>query len=200
MKLPAIKVKSMQGSEQFRLEVDALDLQLRDYWSWAYSDLISNTARGVFAEFLVASALGVTGSVRREWDAVDLISPAGTRIEVKSAAYIQSWHQDDYSRINFRIAPTRAWDEISNEYAAEPRRNSDVYVFCLLAEKDPQMIDPLNLDQWRFFVLNTNILDQQLGAQETLALSRLLQLQPLEVPYTQLAEAIKKLALNHKTA
>ena len=30
-----------------------------DFWAWAYSDVLENTARGIFAEFLVGSALGI---------------------------------------------------------------------------------------------------------------------------------------------
>ncbi len=46
--------------------------------------------------------------LRAEWDAVDLTTPDGIRIEVKSAAYIQSWHQVRESTISFRVrSPAR---------------------------------------------------------------------------------------------
>ena len=50
---------------------------------------LNNTLRGTVAEYIVGQA---TGSVRRsgEWDPVDITTPGG---EVKSAAYLQSWHQ-----------------------------------------------------------------------------------------------------------
>jgi hypothetical protein len=35
-----------------------------DYWRWAYSDLLSNTNRAVFAEYLVGLALGVVDRPR----------------------------------------------------------------------------------------------------------------------------------------
>jgi len=47
-------------------------LSLGDFWSWAYSDILSNRNRSVFAEFIVGSALGVIDEPRIEWDAVDL--------------------------------------------------------------------------------------------------------------------------------
>ena len=43
-----------------------------DFWAWAYSDILSNRNRSIFAEFLVALALGVTDEPRVEWDAVDV--------------------------------------------------------------------------------------------------------------------------------
>ena len=49
--------------------------------------------RGVVAEYLVAQALGVAGGVREEWAPYDVDAPGGIRVEVKSAAYIQSWNQ-----------------------------------------------------------------------------------------------------------
>jgi len=32
-----------------------------DFWAWAYSDLVLNIDRAVFAEFIVGCALGITG-------------------------------------------------------------------------------------------------------------------------------------------
>ncbi|MDM8523410.1 hypothetical protein QUF80_08570 [Desulfococcaceae bacterium HSG8] len=39
--------------------------------------------------------------------AYDLETHDGIKIEIKSAAYVQSWHQKDYSKITFRIPKTR---------------------------------------------------------------------------------------------
>ena len=55
---------------------------------------MDNTARGTLAEFLVAAALGLLDTPRLEWDSYDLKTRTGVTIEVKSAAYIQSWKQD----------------------------------------------------------------------------------------------------------
>ena len=66
-------------------------LTLGDFWSWAYS-VFSNLNRSVFAEFIVGSALGIIGLPRVEWRAYDFLY-CGKKIEVKSAAYVQSWEQ-----------------------------------------------------------------------------------------------------------
>ena len=47
--------------------------------------------------------------MRAEWDAYDLVAPGGTTVEVKSAAYLQSWAQNALSSICFDVAPSRAW-------------------------------------------------------------------------------------------
>ena len=89
---------------------------IEDFWSWAYSDVLSNTNRAVFAEFIVAHTLGVTDQLRIEWDEVD-IRFKGKKIEVKSAAYVQRWKQDKPSTIRFDISKKWAWIAEDNEYS-----------------------------------------------------------------------------------
>ena len=44
-----------------------------DFWAWAYSDILTNTSRGIFAEFLVGKALGVVEGARPTgWNDFDL--------------------------------------------------------------------------------------------------------------------------------
>lgn len=120
------------------------------------SDFISNTARGIFAEFVIARALGIsTEGVREPWAAQDLVSPTGVRIEVKSAAYLQAWAQKSLSKISFSVKRSRTWSADTNELSPEPCRPSDVYVFALLAHPEKATLNPLDLDQWRFYVLPT---------------------------------------------
>src|SRR5690606_38685474 len=77
-----------------------LDATVRDFWSFAMSDLLMNNVRGYLAEFLVARAVGATGT-RVEWDAYDVLTPEGIRVEVKSAGFLQAWAQRRLSRIAF---------------------------------------------------------------------------------------------------
>jgi hypothetical protein len=63
-----------------------------EFWKWAFSDFLSNALRGVLAEFIVAKAMDCTDVQRTEWDAYDVITSDGIKIEVKSSAYLQSWH------------------------------------------------------------------------------------------------------------
>jgi hypothetical protein len=135
---------------------------LLDFWKWNSSDLVSNTTRGRFAEFIVASALNIDLTIPRdEWSAWDLTSPEGIKIEVKSAAYLQSWSQSGLSKISFSIRPARAWNGNSGEFAAAPGRQSDIYVFCLLKHQDKETLDPLNLDQWEFYAVLTSAINEQ---------------------------------------
>ena len=149
------------------------DVTVLDYWRWAYSDLLSNTERGVLAEFIVGMLIGAIHRVRAAWDPVDLQTAAGRGVEVKSSAYWQTWHQERPSRIQFSIRPARAWRPETNEFDEEPRRNADVYVFCVLGAPDRGRSDPLDLAEWQFFVAASARLDQQFGEQKTIGLASL---------------------------
>ena len=110
----------------------------------------------------VASALGLTKEPREEWGAFDLEVPDCGTVEVKSAAYIQSWEQKEYSRISFDIAERKsAWNPKTGKWKEldPPERIADVYVFCLLKHKCQKTIDPLNVEQWEFYVVHRSQLD-----------------------------------------
>lgn len=60
------------GSELFTDGPQELAAGVLSFWQWSASDLVSNTMRGVLAEYIVALALGIEQGMRREWDAYDL--------------------------------------------------------------------------------------------------------------------------------
>lgn len=109
-----------------------------------------NNVRGYLAEFLVARAIGAVGA-RIEWDAFDVLALDGTRIEVKSSAYLQVWEQRQLSTIRFSGLRGRTWDRYG--VADELTYNADVYVFCVQTATTHDAYDPLDVDQWRFYVL-----------------------------------------------
>ena len=78
----------MTGKEPFFSNGNELSFNVLSYWRWSSSDLLTNRQRGIVAEYIVASALNLTSSTRQEWDAYDLITENGTKIEVKSSAYV----------------------------------------------------------------------------------------------------------------
>jgi hypothetical protein len=149
------------GREPFRIGSNALGPTLHDFWAWSVSDLVSNVTRGRLAEFIVANALAIQTriGVRDEWGAYDLITPEGIKVEVKSAAYIQAWHQLRLSIISFRTPKTRAYNHDTGTYDHNAKRQADVYVFAHLKHEHKETIDPLDVDQWDFYVLSTAALD-----------------------------------------
>jgi hypothetical protein len=182
------------GEEAFHHDNRVLNARLIDFWRWSASDLVSNATRGILAEYIVACALGVAEGVRAEWDAYDLLTPSGVRIEVKSAAYLQSWYHKKLSNIIFSIRPTRSWDANTNGMDNDLKRQGDIYVFCVLNHKDKDTIDPLNLEQWDFYILSASILNEQFPTQKSISLSSLLKLNPCQAKFGEIAACIQNLS------
>ena len=192
--LPPIRTRPKTGEEVFCRYDRKFDLRLLDFWRWSASDLIGNTERGVLAEFIVASALGLTDRLRIEWDAFDLLTPEGVKIEVKSAAYIQTWYQKQFSDIVFKIRKTRAWDVETNVMDEHSQRQADLYVFCLLKHKVQETLDPLDLEQWEFYVVPTKVLNEKMNNSGTITLARLKTLAPNACSYAKLREVVRDAA------
>lgn len=189
----------LNGCEEFTLGGSSVGFTVNDFWSWAYSDLLNNIYRGVLAEFLVKKSLNVStpppenSQMRVDWAPYDILSPSGRRIEVKSAAYLQSWSSDYYSQILYDIAPKRAWNpEIG--YSPECIRHSDIYVFCLFtATSKEQSI--LDLDLWKFYVLPTYVLNREKPNQKRIGLQSLLSLDPIETDFLNLGNTIETIEI-----
>ena len=160
-----------------------------DFWSWAYSDVLSNANRGVFAEFIVGAALGIIDAPRLEWDAVDL-RYRDRLIEIKSSAYLQTWEQEGrLSKIVFGIAKTRGWDAQTNTSSETPSREAHGYVFCLYPEKDESRANVLDVSTWEFYILPTSAIERQFGEQKTVTLAPIQRLAP-PVGYERLRSAV----------
>ena len=190
MDLPKINTPRKTGTENFIVKGQKLDFKLTDFWSWNQSNLIENRTRGILAEFIVKKALNIKDGTRVEWDSYDLITDNGTKIEVKSASYIQSWNQKKYSPIQFGIGRTIS-DPSNPEYDGKYRRWSDYYIFCLLDHRDQKTINPLDLDQWIFYVLKTDVLNEKIPKQKVIGLNSLLRLNPIECKFNDLKNNIK---------
>ena len=169
-----IKTEYATGNERFILKGSDSDLCLINFWAWAYSDCLTNTHRGVLAEFLVASALGIDLKQPREaWAKFDL-TYRGKGVEVKSASYHQSWYQKEMSKINFVIPRTRAWDADTNRLDSEIKRQARFYVLCLLSEQDRRSVNPLDIDQWRFWVVPTCFFNDRKRSQHSIGYNSLI--------------------------
>jgi hypothetical protein len=172
---PSVK----SGTEPLSYHNKDLNFTLLDFWRWYSSDILSNATRGILAEFVIATALGIDITVvRDEWAAYDLTTPDGIKVEVKSAAYLQTWFQRKLSTISFSTKAARYWDAASNEQALISKRHADVYVFCHLKHEDKSTVNPLNLNHWDFYVLSTHELNNYTRSQHSITLKSLQKLAP----------------------
>lgn len=182
------EVKLLDGEEPFHDSGITPPLQLIDYWRWSGSVLLDNTSRGILAEFLIAAALGLHKKPRIEWAECDLTMKSGTKIEVKSSAYVQSWKQVRPAVIQFGIAPHKSWNTETGKYREGSKRWADIYVFCIFTGKEP--LHPLDTSKWEFYVLPTEVLDQKCPDQKTIRLSSLEKLSPRKCSYADLKKTI----------
>ena len=192
--LDVLKIKRKTGNEKFTYAgKQQQNANISDFWKWHNSDLINNTLRGNLAEFIVAMSLGQKNEIQIGWAAWDL-TYEGIKIEVKSSSYIQSWNQEKYSRITFGIGKRVAWNYESNTYDSVPKRHADVYVFALLSHQDQETINPLQLDQWVFYVLNTNIINEKLEEAKTVGISTLERIGAVKCGYNLLKKTLDNMS------
>lgn len=188
---PLIKCGVKTGNEPLTLSGVSVGTTVLEFWRWAQSDLLGNTLRGVFAEFIVAQALGIRCDEPRDaWAVVDLVTPEGIKVEVKSAAYVQSWFQKRHSLISFGYRATKPWDSTTGEHGSDAKRSANVYVFCLLKTKDRTKADPLNLDEWEFYVVPTAWLDKRERSQTSVTLASLTNEGQKPVAFNDLRSAV----------
>ncbi len=171
------------------------DRTVGGFWSWGYSNVLTNNLRGVFAEFLVGTALGAVDGTRTEWDAFDVLYEGaringGAKVEVKSSSYLQSWEQEKPSAISWSVGEHFALDPATNDWTPEKKRAADCYVFCVYTERDDRspakVLDP---NRWAFYVVPTRVIDEELGSQKTVVLSRIESLTG-PVPYSRLRKRV----------
>ena len=124
-----------------------------DFWQWAYSDLLQNTTRGVLAEYIVAALLGLDNKPRNPWTSYDLQLASGKTIEVKTMSRLQAWAQKQLSIPRVIITPKRSWNPQTGTMEKEPSFNADYYVICYFKTEDHSTANCLDINQWEFYVL-----------------------------------------------
>ena len=172
--LASFSASRKTGAEPVMAAGRPVGATVADFWGWSRSDLLDNTERGVLAEFIVATALGIpTDGVREGWAAWDLTTPGGVRVEVKSAAYLQSWGPEGTFQDPVQHPQDAGVGCGRRGFADVARRHAQVYVFALLAHTGKATVNPLDLDQWAFYVLPTAVLDGRTRSQHSITLRTL---------------------------
>ena len=149
-----------------------------DFWEWAYGDLVTNTVRSVFAEYVVALALGVSERPRVEWDRYDL-TYRNVGIEVKAVGRVQAWTPASRPRSPaYDIAAKHSWDAATNTTAVDAGRAAAVWVFaeCIPTEANSRLV--ADVDRWRFRVVSTPWLNDYRPTQKTISITELARLVP----------------------
>lgn len=196
MSLGLIIAKRKSGNEDFINKGKSIGTTMLDFWQWAYSDTMGNAERGKIAEFIVAQAVGIpvknSDNLSDPWGKFDLESPNGIKIEVKASGYIQSWAQEYESKLIFGISETLGWDALTSKFEEEKKRQSDVYVFCVFKHKEAETLNPLQLEQWDFYVISTKILNEKVKMQKSISLNKLIKIGAIKTDFESLGVIVKK--------
>ena len=182
------------GTEQFTDNGKPIGLSVLDFWKFSYSELNSDP-RDDIAEYLVSIALDKTEPYnKRNWTLFD-IEYGDKRIEVKSTSYYQTWRTDG------KVSKQRCFS-IRKAMATgdkEPKRQSDVYVFCLLNGETEAEADPLKLENWDFYIVPTKVIDEKCGDNKTVSLARIKRLGYEPCPFSQIRSRVDA-ALSNQAA
>ncbi len=183
--LPAVERRDLSGVEPL---AGTDGKTVLDFWRWAHSDVLENVQRGVFAEYLIAAALDITSATRIGWAGYDL-DYEGTKIEVKSSAYLQTWRQRDLSKILFSIGARQQFDESGSMYDSDPRYVADCYVFCVFTDTDGPTADVLDAGRWIFYVVAISDLIEACKTAKTVSEARVKTITP-SIKYSDLKRRI----------
>ena len=158
------------GHEEFKQGDKSLGFNVMDYWRFQYSNLIDNL--GCVAEFLVARALKKAEPDNcNGWTLYDL-SYRDIRIEVKATSYWQSWKKSQIISEQRVFSIRGSHIEYQNTNTAIERQN-DIYIFCVDEGRDAISANPLNVDNWTFYIVPTTVINKEYGDKKTLSLKTL---------------------------
>jgi hypothetical protein len=198
--LAPVKIKQKDGNEPFHEGGKPLTVKLKHFWQWSASDLMSNASRCLLARYLVAKALGLADGVRNECAPFDLETKDGMKIEVKSFSPFQSG-SPGRSTLSSGVRPAHSGNEATAKFDEEIEHQADVYVLCVLGDReaDKDKVDPLNLDQWDFYVMKASLLNEESPTQTTIGEGGLNKPDLIQVRYAELGARIRDLSPSHGT-
>lgn len=188
----------MNGNEQFRFKGSYLNKTVKDFWAWSMSRLLADGPRGDLAEFIVNTALGMdTMNAKRGWGECDIMYN-GIRIEIKCSSMLQAWERKTPAKPVFSISKTLNCDIRKTETGylyigrdgLPAERRSELYVFCLFSNADRETADPMDLDQWKFYIVPTHVINKKCLDQRSISLNGLTKLGYPPVDYCEIKSVV----------
>lgn len=147
----------LSGKEHFSYKGELLDLSVQELWKWYFSDLIDIKSK--VAEYLVTKALGFEEPYNTGYWSAHSIVYRGRRLELRSASYMKSIHDEKPSMEYIRHIDIRVKD-------------CDVYIFSLLPGKTKEEADPFNLDNWMFYAIPAWYIWSECGCNSSITMSK----------------------------
>lgn len=160
----------LEGTESFRLAGQSMGFSVIDFWRFQFSNIW--VIQDQIAEFIVTQALGKTEPYNKNgWTLWD-INYRGHRVEVKETARYHSWYRDGKVSAKPTFNINKAYSRYKDS-TSEFKRQNDIYVFCFNMGETKETSNPLDLDNWHFWVVPTETINRVCGDNKTITLSRL---------------------------
>jgi len=177
------------GNEKFIVDGKDLEFGILDLWKYKYSNIFN--MQEVIAEFIVEKALGLTKSQNTDyWTLFDILY-RNYRIEVKETGYYHSWNEDGkISQVrNFGISKANSsYEEQETENKFE--RQNDIYVFCLNTGTTKETSNPMNLNNWEFYIVPTSVINEKCKDGKSIGLNRIKKLGYSALSYSDIKNEI----------
>ena len=163
----------MIGTEKFTFNQQDLPFDVTEFWKFHYSNIYNQHDK--IAEFIVSRALGITEPHNDLYWTLWDISYRDKRIEVKETSYFHSFNEDGVVSKQRVFSIAKAHGDYDAEISGNKDfcRQNDVYVFCLNTGDTKASSNPLNLNNWEFYIVPTAFLNQHCGEQKTISLGRI---------------------------
>ena len=162
-----------------------------DFWLYKYSNIWN--LQEYIAEFIVEKALEINKSHNTDsWTLYDILY-RNTRIEVKETSYYHPWNENGKisNQRNFGITMANSSYENSNDSNKFERQN-DIYVFCLNVGNTKEESNPMNLNNWEFYIVPTKTINSLCGENKTISLGKVKK-SAKKVEYFEIKNYIDKL-------
>ena len=125
------------------------------------TNVMNNVYRGDYVECMIALTLGTGWHLtwRRGWDWApwDCEHTSGARLEIKQSAARQSWDSEPIAETRyprFDIALRTGYStRDGSQWINTPGRQADLYVFAWHGERQHEIADHRDPNQWLFFVV-----------------------------------------------
>ncbi len=181
----------MNGKEKFISQNKDLDFGMLEFWCSKFSNVYN--IQEYIAEFLVEKALGIDKSHNTEyWTLFDILYK-DYRIEIKETGYYHPWNENGKISESRRFGITKANSKYENKDSNNLyERQNDIYVFCLNVGKTKETSNPLNIDNWEFYIVPTKTINEVCKNNKSISLNKVKKISE-KVNYFKIKEYIDKL-------
>lgn len=181
-------------NEKFTFNNKELDFEMIDLWRAKYSNIYN--MQETIAEFIVERALGVEKSFNTDYWTLYDIPYRNKRIEIKETSYYHPWNEGGKVSQQRTFGITKANSNYENaDEENKYERQNDIYVFCLNTGETRESSNPINLNNWEFYIVPTSIINEECGNNKSISLNRVKSF-ATAVTYDKIKESIDKIIDN----